>query len=268
MSELDPLLGRAFSAARAERPRSLVEGKARTLAALGIGGSPAHGSSPSASASAPESTTRLVSWSWWSIVLTLLATGAASTGWSAEAPAPAPSVPSAPVTAAREAPTAPQGEGTIEAAAAPTFSVDELPNVVPVAARRPTAAASSTTCATCNAGPVAAAHRAPVAAPAASSSLRDEIEAIERASRALSQRQCTLAGLHLADYRAKFPAGRLQREADVVEIEIIGRSGHSDRARAAARRFVERFPDSPYALRLAPWLNDDGVVVKCTDATR
>ena len=109
--------------------------------------------------------------------------------------------------------------------------------------------------------------------PHGSESLRDEIEAIERASRALSQRRCGLAREHLAAYEARFPNGRLRREADVVAIEIAGRSGQGERARTAARRFVAQFPDTPYALRLAPWLRDDatdaagqGGVVTCTDA--
>jgi outer membrane protein assembly factor BamD (BamD/ComL family) len=106
-----------------------------------------------------------------------------------------------------------------------------------------------------------------------SESLRDEIEAVERASRALSQRRCGLAREHLAAYEARFPNGKLRREAEVVAIEIAGRSGQSERARTAARRFVAQFPDTPYALRLAPWLREDapeaagpGGLVMCTDA--
>ena len=48
MSELDPVLQRAYSTARADRPRS-GKGKAQTLAALGLSATSAH-AAPRASA--------------------------------------------------------------------------------------------------------------------------------------------------------------------------------------------------------------------------
>ena len=92
-------------------------------------------------------------------------------------------------------------------------------------------------------------------APTRGRSIREEIEALERASRALSRGQCVTARKALAEYRRLFPNGELEREADVVEVEILGRSEGPARARLAAQRFAARFPDSPYALRLAPWLD-------------
>jgi hypothetical protein len=244
MSELDPLLERAFAAARAERPRS-PGGKARTLAALGLAGSAACASSRNAATAA--GTKGLFARALWSIGLALLATRGETTVFPPKPP------PTASVVATTD--TAPGGatirgdEPAADVAAPETISVDALPN----AGSQPVT--------------VRAVRRTPILSPAPNGSLRDEIEALERASRALAQRQCALAERHLAAYRAKFPAGRLQGEAAVVEIEIVGRSGQTERARAATRRFVERFPDSPYALRLAPWLNDNLSVVKCADAT-
>ncbi|MCW5831592.1 MAG: hypothetical protein KIS78_03960 [Labilithrix sp.] len=63
MSELDPLLRRAFDAARAERPRS-GKGKAQTLAALGLSAATATASAGAGGSVAGGA--RLVSaWPWW-----------------------------------------------------------------------------------------------------------------------------------------------------------------------------------------------------------
>jgi len=109
-------------------------------------------------------------------------------------------------------------------------------------------------------------------ATGAGASLRDEIEALERASSALAGRHCAGARRALAAYRSTFPNGKLGREADVVDIEITGRSGDIEGARTAARRFVERFPNSPYSLRLRPWLRPESDpasnVALCVDAAR
>ncbi|MCW5831591.1 MAG: hypothetical protein KIS78_03955 [Labilithrix sp.] len=159
--------------------------------------------------------------------------------------------------------------------AAPVLTVDQLPNVAEppsvadgVKLAEATSAAGST-----SRRPALRPVLAPGPSAVASESLRDEIEAIERVSHALSQRRCGLARAHLSAYDARFPNGKLRREADVVGIEIAGRSGQTDRARSAARSFVARFPDTPYALRLAPWLRDDATegrgpasVDMCTDA--
>ncbi len=105
----------------------------------------------------------------------------------------------------------------------------------------------------------------------AGASLREEIEALERASSALAERHCARARRALAAYRSTFPNGKLEREADVVDIEITGRSGEIEGARAAARRFVERFPNSPYSLRLRPWLRESDPasnIPLCVDAAR
>jgi TolA-binding protein len=265
MSELDPLLLRAFSEARAERPRS-GEGKARTLSALGLStkaSSTSQALSRGAASGVAAGGSRFLWWPWWMVGLALLATRGESFR-ADETLATTSSGGDAPQVRPVDAPAAQVAIAAPDVASAPTISVDELPNVASTNRLAP--------CASCKAAtalPVTERTPAPESAAPAGASLRDEIEAIERASRALSQRRCALAGRHLADYRARFPSGKLQREAEVVAIEIAGRSGQAQQARSAARAFVARFPDSPYALRLAPWLRNDTTeagVVTCTDA--
>lgn len=267
MSELDPVLLRAFSAARAERPRS-GKGKAQTLTALGLSSSSAH-ASPRASASAASGGHHLSSWPSWTIGVVLIATTAAVFR-AVEGPAPPPAVVSVPVST----PAAHLASTTTDAAA-PVLTVDQLPNAAEppnVADGRKVAEAKRAVASTSR-RPASRPALAPESTALASESLRDEIEAIERASRALSQRRCALARSHLSAYHTTFPNGRLRREAEVVAIEIAGRSGQVDHARTAARSFVAQFPDTPYALRLAPWLRDGATegteataVVMCTDA--
>ena len=247
MSELDPVLLRAFSAARAERPRS-GKGKAQTLAALGLSSSSAH-ASPRASAAAASGSRHLSSWPWWTIGVALVAmTGAVLR--TTEEPAPAPAV--------VNAPAAPLATSTADTIAAPVLTVDQLPNAAePPSVTNDTKPAEATKAAASTARrPASRPVLEPGSQALASESLRDEVEAIERASRALSQRRCALARSHLSAYNARFPNGKLRREAEVVAIEIAGRSGQADQARTAARSFVAQFPDTPYALRLAPWLRD------------
>ncbi|MDF2698300.1 MAG: hypothetical protein K0S65_6683 [Labilithrix sp.] len=213
MSELDPLLLRAFSEARAERPRS-GQGKARTLAALGLAntkaGSTAQALSRGAASGMAAGGSRLLWRPWWMVGLALLATRGESFR-ADETLATTSSGGDAPQVRPVDVPATPVANAAPDVASAPTISVDELPNVAATNRLAP--------CASCKAAaalPVTERTPAPESATPASASLRDEIEAIERASRALSQRRCALAGRHLADYRARFPSGKLQREAEVV----------------------------------------------------
>ncbi|MBX3220492.1 MAG: hypothetical protein KF795_08240 [Labilithrix sp.] len=266
MSELDPLLLRAFSAARAERPRS-GKGKAQTLAALGLSTATATAHASAGAAGGPLAAGgRLLSrWPWWGIGVALVVTSGAVL-WAVDEPSAAPAVVSAPAT-----PLASSEADTI----APVLTVDQLPNAAepPNVANGTKPTEATKAAASTSRRPAGGPALAPESTALATDSLRDEIEAIERASHALSQRRCALARSHLAAYDARFPNGRLRREADVVAIEIAGRSGQIDRARTAARSFVAQFPDTPYALRLAPWLRDDATeeagstsVVTCIDA--
>lgn len=267
MSELDPVLQRVFSEARAERPRS-GKGKAQTLAALGLSSAAATASVGAAGGPVVAGGRVLSRWPWWAIGVAVVVTSGAAFRL-----ADVPAAPAAVVSVPMSMPAAPLASSTADTAA-PVLTVDQLPN-----APEPPSAANGPKLAEATKG-VASTSRRPASrlAPApesvlASESLRDEIEAIERASRALSQHRCALARSHLSAYHERFPNGRLRREAEVVAIEIAGRSGQVDRARTAARSFVAQFPDTPYALRLAPWLRDDATegtgptaVVMCTDA--
>jgi len=185
-----------------------------------------------------------------------------------------------PETKAPPAVVRPHGDGV---AGISTRSVDELPNAREATVRSDAKLAAApgpgkpvnTPCPGCDSPSSTSPERiADVGtATGAGASLREEIEALERASSALAQRHCADARRELAAYRSTFPNGKLGREADVVEIEITGRSGDIEGARTAARRFVERFPNSPYSLRLRPWLQPrDGDsasnIPLCVDATR
>ncbi|MDF2698299.1 MAG: hypothetical protein K0S65_6682, partial [Labilithrix sp.] len=149
MSELDPLLARAYTAAREERPRSR-EGQARSLAALGLAGSAACASPRGATADVSGGV-KLFGWPWWAIGFALLATRSESTEFAPNDPTTAIAVVAMPGTVALH-------EDTAEVATAPSVSVDELPNAVAVTTVR----------------------RAPVPTPMAkTSSLREEIDALE-----------------------------------------------------------------------------------------
>ncbi|AKU94815.1 hypothetical protein AKJ09_01479 [Labilithrix luteola] len=264
MSELDPQLRRAFATARGERPDT-DEGKSRTLAALGVGVASATATSSASASSVGLRLVGLLGWRGWSAVVVIAAGISIATLSSSheEKETSTLSSPTVPIPAATIAPVVVPVMAPVEAS--PAFSIADLPNAAPDSPRVDRTPK----------GPRVAFNAAPETAREAplqeGSSLREEIDALERARRALSDRHCAQARRALSDYRSRFPNGRLEREADVVDVEITGRSGDVAHARAAAHRFVSRFPDSPYAMRLTPWLGDEGSeinVTSCTDMTR
>ncbi len=166
------------------------------------------------------------------------------------------------------------GPRASDAARVSTRSVEELPNAREATARSDAKLAAAPSPGKLENSPSSNSERIEDVGTTAGAgaSLREEIEALERASSALAERHCAGARRALVAYRSKFPNGKLGREADVVEIEITGRSGDSEGARVAARRFVERFPNSPYSLRLRPWLRPEtdpaSNIALCVDAAR
>lgn len=263
MSELEPRLRRAFATARAERPDT-DEGRARTLAALGLGAASATATSSASASSTGARLLGLLGWRGWSVVAVIAAAAGLSTvAMSSSSREDRPSLTTtAALTPSRSDETSIAVAAPAEAS--PTFAISDLPNA-PEAATRVERTPSVVRAAS-NAPPATAKDAPLPEGP----SLREEIEALERARRALSDRHCAQARRALSEYRARFPNGRLEREADVVDVEITGRSGDVANAHAAAHRFVSRFPDSPYAMRLTPWLGDEGTainVTSCTDTT-
>ncbi len=125
--------------------------------------------------------------------------------------------------------TAPTELGTTRGAASvPAVSIDSLPSVAPVA-RAP---GSSTT--TDNRG-------ATTAAP--------EHLLVRRAQDALTSDPAQ--ALMLAnEHAARYPAGELTQEREVVAVDALAKLGRKDDALARARALVRRFPRTPYVAHL------------------
>jgi hypothetical protein len=88
----------------------------------------------------------------------------------------------------------------------------------------------------------------PIAGPGA---LGDEIALIDAARAALAAGAPAEALSLLDRYRARHPHGMLLPEALAMRIEAIDRGGDHARARALARAFLNEYPHSPLAQRLA-----------------
>jgi outer membrane protein assembly factor BamD (BamD/ComL family) len=80
--------------------------------------------------------------------------------------------------------------------------------------------------------------------------LGDELAVVESASRALRSGNPQAALGRLAEYRQRFPRGKLALEAQVLRIEALARAGRSDEAARLARGFLKRHPHSPVAARI------------------
>ncbi len=77
-----------------------------------------------------------------------------------------------------------------------------------------------------------------------------ELDILDRASRALREKQYEKTFLELGRYRALFPSGRYQEEADVIAIEALGRSHRATEAAQHAHDFRSRYQNSPYEQRV------------------
>ena len=76
------------------------------------------------------------------------------------------------------------------------------------------------------------------------SGVSQEIALIDGIRKALSSGDRAAAQSGLASYRNQFPRGLLEQEATVLEIEIAAEGGDLTKARALARAFVGRHPES------------------------
>lgn len=81
--------------------------------------------------------------------------------------------------------------------------------------------------------------------------LRDESELLAAAHRALLVGDAPVALARIADYDARFPHGALREERDLEHVLALCAAGRGAASRAAARRFVRSFPDSPSVGRAA-----------------
>jgi hypothetical protein len=103
--------------------------------------------------------------------------------------------------------------------------------------------------------PVTAEPSAPAARPASrprSSSLRlqDEAALLAEVQGALRNGQASLALGKLESYDRRFPGGVLRSEADAARVFALCAVGKADKARAAAARFVQRYPNAPATARV------------------
>lgn len=97
--------------------------------------------------------------------------------------------------------------------------------------------------------PTAPTARARVATPA-SSSILEQVAALDRARNALDSGDPGRA-VHLVDaYEAEHPSGAFIQEAEVVRIESLAREGRTAEADRAGKHFLATFPKSPHDARV------------------
>lgn len=90
----------------------------------------------------------------------------------------------------------------------------------------------------------------PVRPPPKKGMLREEVALLQSAHQALHAGDPTRALAVLDEHAAKHPSGALGQERAALRIDALCRLGRADEARAEARRFLERAPDSLLAERV------------------
>ncbi|HVJ20939.1 MAG TPA: outer membrane protein assembly factor BamD [Polyangiaceae bacterium] len=92
---------------------------------------------------------------------------------------------------------------------------------------------------------------APATRPSVSTStLGEEGRLVSQAHRLIQSGQGGAALKVLRTLESRYPRSVLSQEREVLTIEALGATGDSSAARARAKRFVERYPKSPHAVRL------------------
>lgn len=86
--------------------------------------------------------------------------------------------------------------------------------------------------------------------PAPSLRLQDEAALLAEVQGALRSGNASGALSKLESYDRRFPGGMLRAEADAARVFALCGAGRTDKARAAATRFVQRYPSSPAAARV------------------
>ncbi len=158
--------------------------------------------------------------------------------FSAAVDRPAPDMslpPSPPLAATAEVGAPPELHRT-----APVVSVEQLPSVPPLV-RASGSAPSASAAARSTKSAITAGEPAP--SPT-------EFELIHRAQQALASNPSR--GLTLTNEHARmYPNGELLQEREVLAIEALSLMGRSEEATRRANALVQRFPETPYAARLA-----------------
>ncbi len=96
----------------------------------------------------------------------------------------------------------------------------------------------------------ASAVRQPSKAPNSSLRLQDEAALLAQVQGALRNGQASVALGKLESYDRRFPGGMLRSEADAARVFALCGAGKVDKARAAAARFVQRYPNAPATARV------------------
>jgi outer membrane protein assembly factor BamD (BamD/ComL family) len=89
-----------------------------------------------------------------------------------------------------------------------------------------------------------------VGKPPAGLRLQDEAALLADVQGALRGGQATVALAKLESYDRRFPAGMLRSEADAARVFALCSAGRVEKARAAAARFVQRYPSAPVTARV------------------
>jgi outer membrane protein assembly factor BamD (BamD/ComL family) len=80
--------------------------------------------------------------------------------------------------------------------------------------------------------------------------LQEEAAVLAEVQGALRSGQPGLALTKLEGYDRRFPGGMLRSEADAARVFALCGAGRVETARAAAARFVQRYPSSPATARV------------------
>jgi hypothetical protein len=94
-------------------------------------------------------------------------------------------------------------------------------------------------------------HKRAAVAVAPAGDLRDQIALIDAARTAVKAGLTERALVLLHRYDASYPGGAFRPEALALRVEALGQSGRGVEAKALARDFLVRYPQSPLADRVA-----------------
>lgn len=214
---------RLLAAARSETASE--SSRARTLAALGLGAA-LGGAAPAAVAG---KSWLLSTPARWLSMLGVVGVGAAI-AWSAARPSPKTAAPAAPPVA-----SVPAMAATAPPSATPaSIAVGDLPRVATAPAAGPPALGSAS----------------------AAGGLSRELEALDRARRAVARGDAPGALRELDAYRREFPKGELAPEETVLRVRTLLAMGDRESARVLADEFEAAHPSSPYAARVHALVHD------------
>ncbi len=183
------------------------------------------------------------------VVVTERARGTQTAETRAAAAAPARARVGA-VSSARHGPTLPAA-GPGESNAADSDEAASVAKARPAASPPPGLAPRASTASVASTSASAAPSVAsPSPAPSAAATLSEEAGLLQRAERALAGNQPNAALSALAEHERRFPAGVLHEERQAARVLALCELGRTAEARALARAFVVKSPDSVLVPRL------------------